>query len=81
MSVIGWIVVGLIAGWLAEKLTRSRHGLLTNLVVGVIGAFVGGWLADLLGLHIGPGWVAQIVVATIGAVLFLWVWQALRGRA
>lgn len=81
MGFLGSIIVGLIAGWLAEKATSSDHGLLTNLVVGVIGGIVGGQLANLLGIQIGPGWIAQIVVATAGAVLLLFVWRAIRGRS
>lgn len=80
MGIIGSIIVGLIAGWLAEKATSSNHGLLTNLIVGVIGAFIGGRLAAFAGISIGPGWIAQIVVATAGAVLLLFVWRAIRGR-
>lgn len=79
-GLVATIIIGLIAGWLAEKATKSNHGLLTNLIVGVIGAFVGGRLANFAGISIGPGWLAQIVVATAGAVLLLFVWKAVRGR-
>ena len=48
---IGWIIVGIIAGFIAEKVTDSNHGLLTNLVVGLIGAFVGGFIAGKFGIH------------------------------
>jgi uncharacterized membrane protein YeaQ/YmgE (transglycosylase-associated protein family) len=48
MSILAWIVVGLIAGWLAERITGRNHGLLTNLVVGIVGAFVGGFLISSL---------------------------------
>ena len=48
MSWIAWIVAGIIAGWIAEQLTGRRHGLITNLIVGLLGAFVGGWLADTM---------------------------------
>jgi uncharacterized membrane protein YeaQ/YmgE (transglycosylase-associated protein family) len=44
MSILAWMGVGILAGWLAEKITRSDHGLITNLIVGVIGAFIGGFL-------------------------------------
>jgi uncharacterized membrane protein YeaQ/YmgE (transglycosylase-associated protein family) len=75
------IVIGLIAGYIAEKVTASDHGLITNLVVGVIGAFVGGFLANVLGLDIAPGFWGTLIVATVGAILFLFVWKAIRGRA
>ena len=52
---IAWIIIGIIAGWLAEKIMKRSHGLLTNLIVGVIGALLGGFLANnLLGLAPGP---------------------------
>ena len=80
VGIIGMIVIGLVAGYIAEKVTASDHGLLTNLVVGVIGAFVGGILANLLRLQVAGFW-GTLVVATIGAILFLYVWKAIRGRA
>ena len=53
MSIISWIVVGILAGWIAERITGRNHGLLTNLVVGIIGAFVGGFIfSSLLGLRL-----------------------------
>ncbi|MEY2896732.1 MAG: hypothetical protein RL669_1001 [Pseudomonadota bacterium] len=72
-SLIAWIIIGLIAGWLGGKLMRGGgFGLLGNLVVGVIGAFVGGWVFGLLGLSAG-GWIGSIVMATVGAVILLFV--------
>ena len=73
MSILAWIVVGLIAGWLAERITGRNHGLLTNLFVGIIGAFVGGFLfSSLLGFRYEEGFnLASILVATIGAVALL----------
>jgi uncharacterized membrane protein YeaQ/YmgE (transglycosylase-associated protein family) len=75
MSIFAWIFVGLIAGWLAEKITGRDHGLLTNLVVGVIGALVGSLLIDtLLGFSYPRGFnLATLSVATLGAVIFLWL--------
>ncbi len=75
MGLLSCIVVGLIAGWLAEKLANRDHGLLTNLVVGVIGAFIGGFLFHtLMGFNYDKGLnLATIFVATIGATLFLWL--------
>ena len=82
MGFIAWIVVGLIAGWLAEQIAGREHGLLTNLVVGVIGALVGGFVfGSMLGFRYDAGFnIATIAVATGGAVLFLWVWGMIRGR-
>lgn len=75
MSILAWIIVGLIAGWLAEQIAGRSHGLLTNLIVGIIGAFVGGFLfSTLLGFEYRQGFnLASILVATVGAVVFLFI--------
>jgi uncharacterized membrane protein YeaQ/YmgE (transglycosylase-associated protein family) len=73
------LVIGLIAGWIAEKVTSSDHGLITNLIVGIAGAFVGGKLAEVLEVPVFGFW-RTLAAASIGAVLLLWVWRMLRGR-
>lgn len=73
------LVIGLLAGWIAERVTDSNHGLLTNLVVGIIGAFVGGWLAGLLNIPVF-GFFRTLIAATVGAIILLWVWRAIRSR-
>ncbi len=82
MGFIVWIFVDLIAGWLAEQLAGRNHCLVTNLVVGVIGALVGGFVfGSVLGFRYDEGFnLATIAVATGGAVLFLWVFGMMRGR-
>ncbi|MGA7117438.1 MAG: GlsB/YeaQ/YmgE family stress response membrane protein [Hyphomicrobium sp.] len=82
MSIFAWIIVGLIAGWLAEQFTGRSHGLVTNLIVGVVGALVGGFLfGSLLGFEYQRGLnLATIVVATVGAVVFLFLMDWFRGR-
>ncbi len=70
----GMLLIGLIAGYVAEKATASDHGLFTNLLVGIAGSFVGGKLAELLSLQI-YGFLGQLVVAIAGAVLLLFIWQ------
>jgi uncharacterized membrane protein YeaQ/YmgE (transglycosylase-associated protein family) len=75
------LVVGVIAGWLAGQLvTGSGFGLIGDLVIGVIGAFIGTWLLPRLNLHIGSGMVGAIVSATMGAVLLLIILGAFRKR-
>ena len=82
MGVIAWIVVGLIAGWLANMLLKGRGGgLLGNLAVGLVGAIIGGWLFGAFGIMSAPGFGAQLVSATIGAIVLLLVWGAIRGRS
>jgi uncharacterized membrane protein YeaQ/YmgE (transglycosylase-associated protein family) len=78
VSFIGMLVIGIIAGYVAEKVTASDHGLLTNLLVGIAGSFVGGNLASVLNVEF-YGWVGNLIVASIGAILILWIWRAIRG--
>ena len=79
VGIIGWIIIGVIAGWIAEKVMKRNHGLLTNLVVGVVGALLGGFLAGLLGLG-SNGFIGSLVIATLGAIVLLAILGALRGR-
>lgn len=69
------LIIGAIAGWLAEKATSSDHGLLTNILVGVAGSFVGTRLVQVLGFYPG-GWLMHILVAAAGAVLLIVAWRA-----
>ena len=73
MGVLAWIVVGVIAGWLADWITGRDHRLVTNLIVGVVGAMIGGFVfASVLGFRYDQGVnLATIVVATVGAVICL----------
>jgi len=76
----GMIIIGILAGWIAEKVTASDHGLLTNLLIGIAGSFVGGWLAQLMNIQFN-GWVGTLLVAAVGAVLVLWLWRLLTARS
>jgi len=78
MHLIWFLVVGLVAGWLAGKLTRGKgFGVIGDVVVGVIGAFVGGFLFRLVGLS-AHGTIGSIVVATIGAMVLVFVVRTLK---
>lgn len=82
MEGVGWIAflfIGLLAGWIAEKVMNRSHGLLTNLIVGVIGAYLGAFLFSLLGLGAGGFW-GSLIVAIIGAILLLWIVGMVKGR-
>lgn len=78
MGVFAWIMIGLIAGWLAAKITEAPQGLLRNLAVGLVGAILGGLLFDTLGIRVMPSFFGSLVTATIGAIVFLLIWQAIR---
>lgn len=71
MNFILFIIIGILAGWIAEQVMGRHHGLLTNLLVGIVGAVLGGWLAGILHLQIGDGFIGSLVVATVGAILLL----------
>ena len=70
----GMLFIGIIAGYIAEKVTASDHGLFTNLLVGISGSFVGGTLANVLGIQV-YGFLGSLLTASVGAVIVLWVWR------
>lgn len=73
-NVLWWLVVGLVAGFLASRVMRGGgYGLIGDIVVGLIGAFIGGWLAGFLGIGAGgsSGLIVSIVIAFIGACILL----------
>jgi uncharacterized membrane protein YeaQ/YmgE (transglycosylase-associated protein family) len=70
-SVIAWLVIGLIAGWLAGKVSRGRgFGCIADILIGLVGAFLGGWIFTKLGI-LGGGLLYSIAAATIGAVVLV----------
>ncbi len=78
-SILGWILIGLIAGWLAGKLTRGGgFGLLANLFLGLVGAVLGGWLFSLAGIW-AAGFLGSLAAATVGAVLLVSLASAFAG--
>jgi uncharacterized membrane protein YeaQ/YmgE (transglycosylase-associated protein family) len=79
-SLLVIVLVGLVAGWLAGTIVRGAgFGLVGDLIIGVVGAFIGDWLLPQLGIHLGTGIISAIINATIGAVLLLLVIRLLRG--
>jgi len=78
MSILIWIISGILAGWLAGVIVKGNgFGLLGDLIVGWIGGVIGGWLAGLLGLQAGS-WLGQILVAALGGVVFVVILRAIR---
>ena len=78
MGVLAWIIVGLLAGWLAHAILGGRGGLFGNIAVGLIGAIVGGAILSRIGVMIQPDFLGNLISATIGAVIFLLIWRAIR---
>ncbi len=72
MGFLAWIVVGLIAGWLAGQVMKGGgYGVFVDIILGILGGFVGGWLFGLLGIWHGGGMIGSIVVAFVGAVILV----------
>jgi uncharacterized membrane protein YeaQ/YmgE (transglycosylase-associated protein family) len=78
MGIIAWIIIGLVAGWLATQILGGTGGLLYNLAVGLVGAIIGGFLFEKLNLHVMPDFWGNLITATIGAIVFLLIWRAIR---
>jgi uncharacterized membrane protein YeaQ/YmgE (transglycosylase-associated protein family) len=79
--IVAMVVVGLVAGFVAAKVVRgSGFGFLGDIVVGILGAFIGDWVLPRLGVHLSTGLFGQILNATIGAILLLGVVRLIRRR-
>jgi uncharacterized membrane protein YeaQ/YmgE (transglycosylase-associated protein family) len=81
MSILSWIVLGLIAGFIASKLVnKTGEGILLDIALGIVGAVIGGYLTSLLGISAGVTGlnIPSLIVAILGAVVFLVVYHALR---
>lgn len=73
-DIIAWLIIGAVAGWLAGKLVKGGgFGLLVDILVGIAGAFIGGWLSGVIGISLGAGWIGSIITATLGAVILLFI--------
>lgn len=79
VGLLGAIIIGILAGWIAEKVMKRDHGLFTNLGVGLAGALLGALIANLIGIRFG-GWIASLVISTAGAILLLVILDGIRRR-
>lgn len=81
MSIIAWIILGLLAGFIASQLVNQRGaGILLDIVLGIVGAMVGGWLFSLFGAHEVTGLnLYSLIVAVVGAIVVLLIYHALTG--
>ena len=84
---VGWIgtlFIGALAGIIADKVMKTNHGLLLNIVIGIVGSYVGAFLANALGIQLGEifsGWFwGNLIVAAVGAVVLIWLLRLVRGR-
>ena len=78
MNFVWWILVGLIAGWAAGKIMKGQgYGTLMDIVIGIAGAVLGGWVFGLLGIQ-PYGLVGSIIVAIVGAIILIWIVRKLK---
>ena len=83
MGIIGWLIIGALAGWIASLITgkNSEMGAGANIVVGIIGGFLGGFIMNLIGGYGVTGFnLWSLIVATGGAVILLWIINAVKRR-
>ena len=70
---VGAIVIGILAGWIAERVMNRNHGLLTNLIVGLVGALIGNFLAEMLLGRDAYGFLGNLIAAVVGAIVLLFI--------
>jgi uncharacterized membrane protein YeaQ/YmgE (transglycosylase-associated protein family) len=79
-GIIMSIIIGGLAGWIAEKVMKFDTGLIMNIVLGIVGAVVGNFLLGLLGIGLG-GFIGQLIVAVVGACILIFGYRTIKGRA
>ncbi len=83
MNIIYWIILGGIAGWIASLITGGGYGVLGDIVLGILGAIIGGWVMTLIGSSGVTGFnLPSLLVAVLGSILLIWIGRGLRtGRS
>lgn len=78
MNILLWIILGAIAGWIADIITKSSHGVIEDIILGIIGAFVGGFVLNLLGQSGVTGFnFYSLIITVIGAVILIFLGRLL----
>ena len=73
-GILYWIVVGLIAGWLAGRVMKGGgYGVVVDIILGILGGILGGWLFGMLHISMGDGLIGGVIVAFVGAVILVWI--------
>jgi len=79
VGVFEMILIGLLAGWIASRITAESHGLFAKILIGIAGAFLGGKLAEVMQIPV-VGFFRILIAASIGSIILLWVWKLIHGR-
>ncbi|MEZ4508695.1 MAG: GlsB/YeaQ/YmgE family stress response membrane protein [Eubacteriales bacterium] len=78
---LSWLIIGALIGWVASKIMHGKGGLIRNIILGVAGSVVGGWLAGVAGIGVGSVWsIGGFLIAVGGACLLIFVSRLLAGR-
>ena len=82
LGFIGWIILGALAGWIASLIagTNRQQGCLVDIIVGIIGAFIGGYVVRFFGVDPNANFIISLITAVIGAVILLFIVKAIQGR-
>ncbi len=76
MGLIATLIIGALAGWLGSKIYKgSGLGIIGNIIIGIVGSFVGSWLLGKLGVNLGSGWIGAILTGAIGAIIILFLFN------
>ncbi|SFD88360.1 Uncharacterized membrane protein YeaQ/YmgE, transglycosylase-associated protein family [Sulfitobacter brevis] len=81
IGLIGAIIIGGLAGWIASMIMKAETGLITNIGLGIVGAVVLNFILSLFDIYAADAWLPQLVVGLVGACLLIWAWRAMRGRS
>ncbi|MBQ4497754.1 MAG: GlsB/YeaQ/YmgE family stress response membrane protein [Spirochaetaceae bacterium] len=78
LSIVLTILIGALVGWLAGMFMKSKHGFWMNCLLGIVGAALGGWCANLL--HIGGGLIVQLIISVLGTCLLIFIVRLIMGK-
>jgi len=79
MNIILWVILGAVAGWIADMIMKSDHGVIEDIILGIVGAFIGGFILNFLGQSEVTGFnIYSLIVAVIGAVVLIFLGRLIR---
>lgn len=79
-TIIGWLFIGALIGWLASKIMHGKGGLVRNIIVGIAGSFLGGWLASWIGIGSGVGTIGGFFISVGGACVLILISRLIAGK-